>query len=129
MKVAKKLVELFSHHKALNKYIKSIEHDFSHRTCFVFLACAIKESECDFDLPYYRIPDVLDICHQMDFVKNMSNQYPFYREHKLLLESGYIERLTTKEPYKGQRFNISIQGRIELRRIYNYLIRELYSSL
>ena len=75
MKVAKKLVELFSGHKAMNKYIKSIDHDFSHRTLMVFLACAIKESECEFEMTYYTIPEVVDICHKMDWCMNLQNRF------------------------------------------------------
>lgn len=129
MKVAKKLVELFSHHKAINKYLRSLENDFAPRTVYVFLACAIKESESDEEHTYYKLPEVIDLCHQMDWMMNYSNQYPIYREHRKLLNEGFIDRLTIKQRYKGQRFTISIYGKIQLRRIYNYLIRELYTPL
>lgn len=129
MKVAKKLVELFSHHKAINKYIKSLDNDFAPRTIYVFLACAIVESESEDEHTFYKLPDVIDVCHRMDWMLNYSNQYPIYREHKKLLEEGFIDRLSIKQRYKGQRFTISIYGKIQLRRIYNYLIRELYYPL
>ena len=129
MKISRKLKELFSHHKAVNKYLNSLDNDFTPRTIYIFLACAICESENKSDHTYYKLPDVLDLCHRFDWMMNYSNQYPIYREHKKLLESDFVQRLTIKQTYKGQRFTISIYGKIQLRRLYNYLCRELYTSL
>ena len=129
MVVAKKLVELFSHKRAINKYLRSIDDGLTFRTVMVFLACAIKESENKSEFTFYTMPDVIDICNKMDWLPNRSNQTPIYREHKLLIQMGFVDRLTKKKQFKGQQFCVSIYGRIQLRRIYNYLIRDLYTSL
>lgn len=129
MVVAKKLVELFSHKHSINKYLRSIDDELSSRAVMVFLACAIKESENTSDFTYYTMPDVIDICTKMEWLPNRSNQTPIYREHKRLLQLGFVERLTKKKSFKGQQFCVSVYGRVQLRRIYNYLIRDLYTSL
>ena len=129
MVVAKKLVELFSHKHSINKYLRSIDGELSSRAVMVFLACAIKESENKSDFTFYTMPDVIDICDKMDWLPNRSNQTPIYREHKLLLQLGFVDRLTKKKQFKGQQFCVSVYGRIQLRRIYNYLIRDLYTCL
>jgi len=129
MKVAHKLVELFSHNKAVNKFIKSLDNELQARSVYVFLACAIRESECKSEFTFYTMPDVVNLCVKMNWCSSMDNQYPVYREHKTLLRLGFVERLTIKERYKGQQFCVTLYGRTQLRRLYNYLIRELYSPL
>ena len=64
----------------------------------------------------------------MELVKS-TNPHQFYREHKKLLNEGFIERQTKRGKYTKQQYNVTIYGRMQLRRIYNYLIRELYTSL
>ena len=64
----------------------------------------------------------------MELVKS-TNPHQFYREHKKLLNEGFIERQTKRGKYKKQQYNVTIYGRMQLRRIYNYLIRELYTTL
>ena len=115
MVVAKKLVELFSH-KPINKYLRSIDDELSSRAVMVFLACAIKESENTSDFTFYTMPDVIDICTKMEWLPNRSNQTPIYREHKRLLQLGFVERLTKKKSFKGQQFCVSVYG-IQLRRL------------
>jgi hypothetical protein len=129
MVVAKKLVELFSHHHSVNKYIKSLDHELQYRTVMIFLACAIRESENKQDFSYYTMPEVITICERMGWLANRSNQTPIYREHKKLLALGFVDRLTKKQKFKGQQFCVTVYGRIQLRRIYNYLIRDLYIPL
>jgi hypothetical protein len=129
MIVAKKLVELFSHQHAINKYIKSLDNELQTRTVMVFLACAIRESECKSSFSFYTMPQVIDLCDRMDWLSSKDNQYPVYREHKKLLALGFIDRLTKKQEYKGQQFCVTIYGRTQLRRLYNYLIRDLYTPL
>ncbi len=129
MKVSKKLVELFSHKHAVNKYLNSIDNILQERSVMVFLACGICESESKSDLTYYTIPQVVNLCVKMSWCSSRDNQYPIYREHKLLLDNGFIERLTRKQPYKGQQYCLTLYGRTQLRRLYNYLIRDLYSPL
>ena len=129
MVVAKKIVELFSHQHAVNKFVKSLDNELQYRTVMVFLACAIRESECKSTFTFYTMPEVIDICNKMDWLSSKQNQYPVYREHKKLLELGFVDRLTKKESYKGQQFCITIYGRLQVRRLYNYLIRDLYTPL
>jgi len=129
MVVAKKLVELFSHKHSIDKYLRSIDGELSSRGVMVFLACAIKESENKSDFTFYTMPEVITICDRMGWLANKSNQTPIYREHKLLLQLGFVDRLTKKKQFKGQQFCVSVYGRIQLRRIYNYLIRDLYTCL
>jgi len=129
MVVAKKLVELFSHHHSVSKYIRSLDEDIQHRTVMIFLACAIRESENKQSFSYYTMPEVISICERMGWLANRSNQTPIYREHKKLLALGFVDRLTKKNSFKGQQFCVTVYGRIQLRRIYNYLIRDLYIPL
>ena len=129
MVVAKKIVELFSHQRAVNKYIKSLDNELQYRTVMVFLACAIRESECKSSFTFYTMPQVISLCDQMDWLSSKQNQYPVYREHKKLIELGFVDRLTKKESYKGQQFCITMSGRLQVRRLYNYLIRDLYTPL
>ena len=75
------------------------------------------------------MPEVITRCERMGWLANRSNQTPIYREHKKLLRLGFVDRLTKKQSFKGQQFCITVYGRIQLRRIYNYLIRDLYSPL
>jgi hypothetical protein len=71
---------------------------------------------------------VLRLLDKMELVK-IKSPHQFYREHKRLLNEGFIERQTKRAKYTKQQFNISIYGRMQLRRIYNYLIRECYTTL
>ncbi len=128
MKVANKLRELFSHQKAVNKYLRSLDNDFTPKSVYIFIACSIIESECQSDFSYYEIKPVLNLLDKMELVK-ISSPHQFYREHKRLLNEGFIERQTKREKYTKQQFNVTIYGRTQLRRIYNYLIRECYLSL
>lgn len=128
MKVGNKLRELFSHRKAVNKYLRSLDNDFTPKTVYIFLGCSIIESECQSDFSYYEINQVLKLLDKMELVK-ISSPHQFYREHKRLLNEGFIERQTKRQNYTKQQFNVSIYGRMQLRRIYNYLIRELYTTL
>lgn len=128
MKVANKLRELFSHNKAIQKYLRSLDNDFTPKTIYIFLGCSIIESECKSDFTYYEIKQVLQLLDKMELVK-ISSPHQFYREHKRLLNEGFIERQTKRDKYTKQQFNVSIYGRTQLRRIYNYLIRECYLSL
>ena len=128
MKVANKLRELFSHQKAIKKYLRNLDNNFTNKTIYIFLGCSIIESECKSDFTYYEIKPVLQLLDKMELVK-MSSPHQFYREHKRLLNEGFIERQTIKDKYTKQQFCISIYGRTQLRRIYNYLIRECYLSL
>jgi len=129
MIVAKKIVELFSHQRSVNKFIKSLDNELQSRTVMVFLACAIRESECKSTFTFYTMPQVIDLCDKMDWLSSKESQYPVYREHKKLLELGFVDRLTEKSLYKGQQFCITLTGRLQVRRLYNYLIRDLYSPL
>ena len=128
MKVANKLRELFSHNKAIQKYLRSLDNDFTPKTIYIFLGCSIIESECQSEFTYYEIKQVLKLLDKMELVK-ISSPHQFYREHKRLLNNGFIERQTKRDKYTKQQFNISIYGRTQLRRLYNYLIRECYLSL
>lgn len=123
MKVGNKLRELFSHHKAVNKYLRSLDNDFTPKTIYIFLGCSIVDADCKSEFSYYEIKDVLKVLDQYELVK-ITSPHQFYREHKRLLNEGFIERQTKREKYTKQQFNVSIYGRMQLRRIYNYLIRE-----
>ena len=127
MKVAKKLVELFSHQRAIKKYLKSLENDFTPKTIYVFLACAIIESESSEEFTSYKLPQVSNLLDKMNHI-NINSQFQMYREHKKLLRDQYVQRLTKEGKFIKQHFCLTIEGRIQLRRIYNYLIRELYPS-
>ena len=128
MKVGQKLRELFSHQKAIQKYLRSLDNDFTPKTIYIFLGCSIIESECQSDFSYYEIKPVLRLLDKMELVRT-TNPHQFYREHKRLLNEGFIERQTKRDKYTKQQFNVSVYGRIQLRRIYNYLIRDLYLSM
>ena len=128
MKVGNKLRELFSHQKAVNKYLRSLDNDFTPKTIYIFLGCSIVEAESQSEFTFYEINQVLRLLDKMELVK-IKSPHQFYREHKRLLNEGFIERQTKRAKYTKQQFNISIYGRMQLRRIYNYLIREMYTSL
>jgi hypothetical protein len=128
MKVGNKLRELFSHQKAVNKYLRSLDNDFTPKTIYIFLGCSIVEAESQSEFTFYEINQVLRLLDKMELVK-IKSPHQFYREHKRLLNEGFIERQTKRAKYTKQQFNISIYGRMQLRRIYNYLIRECYTTL
>jgi hypothetical protein len=128
MKIGNKLRELFSHQKSIHKYLKSLDNDFTPKTIYIFLAVGIVESECCSDFTYYEIKPTLKLLDKMELVKS-TNPHQFYREHKKLLNEGFIERQTKRGKYTKQQYNVTIYGRMQLRRIYNYLIRELYTAL
>ncbi len=129
MIVSKKLVELFSFTHSIKKYLRNQNNEIKFRTILVFIACAIKESECKSDLSFYTMPDVIKLCVDMEILPNINNQTPVYREHKILLQEGFVERLTEKRKYTKQQYCLSIYGRTQLRRIYMYLIRDIYTPL
>jgi hypothetical protein len=128
MKVGNKLRELFSHQKAVNKYLRSLDNDFTPKTIYIFLGCSLVEAESQSEFTFYEINQVLRLLDKMELVK-IKSPHQFYREHKRLLNEGFIERQTKRAKYTKQQFNISIYGRMQLRRIYNYLIRECYTTL
>ena len=128
MKVGNKLRELFSHQKAVNKYLRSLDNDFTPKTIYIFLGCSIVEAESQSEFTFYEINQVLRLLDKMELVK-IKSPHQFYREHKRLLNEGFIESQTKRAKYTKQQFNISIYGRMQLRRIYNYLIRECYTTL
>jgi hypothetical protein len=128
MKVGNKLRELFSHQKAVNKYLRSLDNDFTPKTIYIFLGCSIVEAESQSEFTFYDINQVMRLLDKMELVK-IKSPHQFYREHKRLLNEGFIERQTKRAKYTKQQFNISIYGRMQLRRIYNYLIRECYTTL
>lgn len=128
MKVGTKLRELFSHQKAVKKYLRSIDNQLQPKAVYIFLACAITETENKSEFSFYRVKDVIQLLDKMELV-SVSNPHQFYRDHKKLIDLGFIDRITIKQKYTRQQFCVTLYGRTQLRRIYNYLIRELYSPL
>jgi hypothetical protein len=91
MKVGNKLRELFSHQKAVNKYLRSLDNDFTPKTIYIFLGCSIVEAESQSEFTFYEINQVLRLLDKMELVK-IKSPHQFYREHKRLLNEGFIER-------------------------------------
>ena len=132
MKTSQKLKDLFSHRKALEKFLNNInkEHqtkDFKSLTIFILIGASITQ-ENNKPLNVYKIPELATLLKSWYYLRSFKNQYPIYREHKTLLKFGLVERVTTKASFKNQSFNVSIYGKMKLRSLYNYLIRESFPS-
>ena len=130
MKTSQKLKDLFTHKKAMKKFLSNINKELETEeikpiTIYILIGCSITQEQNKI-LDLYTIPELAKVLFNWSYLNSFNNQFPIYREHEKLLRFGLIERVTKRELFKGQKYSVSIFGKLKLRSLYNYIIRESF---